>query len=88
MTELNEKTNSINLKDHDLLIRLNTKMEGIEVSIKDLRDGLIKRVEILENRANDNDTFHTEIKTMMKVWGIVIAGIMAIIQIVLKFFFK
>ena len=34
--------------DHDLLVRLNEKIEGIKIDIKDLKDGTSHRIEELE----------------------------------------
>jgi hypothetical protein len=43
--------------DHDLLIQLNTRVEGIKEDIKDLKDGTAKRITDLENGKADKKDF-------------------------------
>lgn len=40
----------MNMKDHDMLVTLNTKMDGVVVDIKDLKDGLSTRLSAVETR--------------------------------------
>jgi hypothetical protein len=80
------------LRDHDLLIRLNTKMESFEISmtanLKDLKDNVVARISSLEARSAENDIFHDQIKTTIKVWGIVFALIVGIIELAGRFWNK
>jgi hypothetical protein len=45
-------------RDHDLLVILNTKMEGIKNDISDLKDGTAHRIDELEkNKLNISDSY-------------------------------
>lgn len=44
--------------DHDLLIELKTRMEGLKADIKDIKDGTTKRITDLENGKADKDEFN------------------------------
>jgi hypothetical protein len=44
--------------DHDLLIELRTRMEGLKTDIKDIKDGTTKRLTDLENNKVDKSEFN------------------------------
>ena len=50
--------NTSSKADHDTLIRIETRMEGIKTDIKDLKDGTAKRIECLETgKLNTCDSY-------------------------------
>lgn len=75
------------MSDHDILLILHTKMDRLEVDVKELKDNLVSRVSVLEQtktdkvdaailskRVDDMEKNQTRILT----WGTVIGGILAV----------
>lgn len=58
---MDSTTNSLPLNDHDLLIKLDTKMDGLSTNLKDFQTNLITRVARTENRLDTIDIFHAGI---------------------------
>jgi len=53
---------SLTTKDHDLLIRLEAKLDQVSIDVKDLKDGTTQRIAILEARMDELEAVNTEIK--------------------------
>lgn len=53
--------------DHDLLVILNTKMEGLKVDIQDLKDGTSTKINDHEVRLNALETNNTKITVMLGI---------------------
>lgn len=84
--ELNNKKNADGNSDHDLIIKLDTKMDGLKEDIKNLNDGTTKQINDHETRIRSNSADIIVVKTQIKVWGSAILLVMALIQIALHFF--
>lgn len=74
-----------NPDDHNLLIRLDTKVDALKDDIKTLSDGVNARITDHETRIRLNSDDIIAIKTQIKVWGIGIVFVLAVIQILLRF---
>lgn len=55
------------LNDHDLLIELKTKMEGIKDDIRALTDGVSKQINDHEVRLNNLETERTKTTVMLSI---------------------
>lgn len=53
--------NVLPTNDHDLLIKLDTKMDGLANNLKDFQTNLITRVSRVENRLDQEDIYHAKI---------------------------
>lgn len=59
--EVNGMTAASRLRDHDLLVKVDTKVDYLTDKLNDLNDGLNTRVTKLEARADANDVYHASI---------------------------
>ncbi len=53
--------NTLSPIDHDLLIKLDTKMDGLSLNLKDFQTNLITRVSRTEARLDAEDIYHASI---------------------------
>ena len=53
--------NTLPINDHDLLIKLDTKMDGLTQSVNDFHSNLITRVIKVESRLDTMDIYHAAI---------------------------
>lgn len=53
---------SLTTKDHDLLIRLEAKLDQVSIDVKDLKDGTTHRISLLESRMDKMEAINTEVK--------------------------
>jgi len=64
---------STQTKDHDLLIRLETKLDQVITDVHDLKNGTTQRISNLELRTTNNENWIREQK-LNKKWLVTIAG--------------
>ena len=60
-------TNISNSADHDLLIKLETKMDGLKEDIRSLSDGTAKQINDHEVRINSLETEKTKTNTLLSM---------------------
>jgi formylmethanofuran dehydrogenase subunit B len=60
-------TSATNGNDHDLIVELKTKIEGIRDDIKDLKDGTTERIANHELRLNTLETEKTRTTVMLSI---------------------
>jgi hypothetical protein len=60
-------SNSGNANDHDLLIRLETKMTDLKEDIKDIKDGTTAKINDHEIRLNGLETSKTKQTTLLSI---------------------
>ncbi|PWU04795.1 MAG: hypothetical protein C5B43_04115 [Verrucomicrobia bacterium] len=53
--------NTLNSRDHDMLVTLNTKVDQLTFDIKDIKDNLITRMAKVESRLDAIDLYHAQI---------------------------
>jgi hypothetical protein len=49
------------LEDHDLLIRVDTKVDQLSLDIKEIKDGTAQRLAVLESRVEAIEKLHNEV---------------------------
>lgn len=65
--EATKVTNSKYLNDHDLLIELKTKMDGLRDDVKNISDGTSKQISDHETRINGLEDSKTKQNTAMSI---------------------
>lgn len=86
-----------NQSDHDLLIRLDTKLSTVITDIKDLRDGFSARLAVVEQNKmekaeamhlkHDEDNAHKDYEQRLRRlerWGWIAAGALIVIQFIIS----
>lgn len=84
--------------DHDLLVILNTKLEGIVIDVKKLTEKEDSHVTVTDHNLliKANDLVHSDHETRIRsvetattriaIWGSVVLSVLTIVQILLKVF--
>ncbi len=98
---INNPPSAINAEDHNLLLRIDTKVERVISDVAELRNNFSNRVDALEReKENQRDALerHAKQETInldkelrlrrLEQWGWMAIGGLAIIQVILKFFVK
>lgn len=67
----------INIRDHDLLVRLETKMEGVSKDIKEIKDNSAERLNRLEDGKVDKSEFKTYCEDHMKAMNTLVESVKA-----------
>jgi hypothetical protein len=96
-----DEPTGLNRPDRDLLISLDTKVTLMAADIKEMKDDTKERLAYLETEKLDKDIFNQEIKTSvvtqkdhelrlrrLELWGAMVAGGLALFQVLLKYFIK
>jgi hypothetical protein len=87
-------TTSTSRADHDLLIRLETKMDQVIGDVKDLKDGTQRRLDALENVKVNREEFSNFVKDhearvrRIERLGALIAGALAVLQFLIPIIIK